>query len=231
MFEFPEWPEFHKTWTAVRTKFIDSNVDRWATTGQFQQLVNLGAGMDTRAYRIESYSAFSNGSFEVDMEVINANKTTVFADILKSPQPHCPVVNVSLDFLDEEKSLATELKAPFDVSKPSVFVSEGLIMYLGKVGKTKLLNDLSAVAGVGSVLILNFMDASKSEHAKTNPEVLDNALSEDEATSTLTPLGWGEFEFFNYGDETLNYGRYPLDRFSPNYSFRFLICKKIEASA
>ena len=63
-------------------------------------------------------------------------------------------MNVSLDFLDEEKSLATELKAPFHVNKPTVFVSEGLIMYLGKVGKIKLLRDVSAVAGDGSVFIL-----------------------------------------------------------------------------
>ena len=32
-FGFPEWPEFHKMWTAVRTKFIDSNVERLASTG------------------------------------------------------------------------------------------------------------------------------------------------------------------------------------------------------
>ena len=183
--------------------------------------------MDTRAYRIESYSAFTNGSFEVDMEVINTNKTKVFEDILKSPKPHCPVVNVSLDFLDEEKVLATELKAPFDVTKPSLFVAEGLIMYLGKMGKTKLLRDVSTVAGVGSVFILQFMDPSQSEYAKTHPEVLDDGLSEDEARDNLSPLGWGEFEFFKYGDESLNYGRFPLDRFSVNSSFRFMLAKKV----
>ena len=69
----------------MRTKFIDTNVERLAATGQFKQLVNLGAGMDTRPYRLECYSSFSIGSFEVDMEVINTNKTTVFQDILESP--------------------------------------------------------------------------------------------------------------------------------------------------
>ena len=36
------WPEFHKTWTAVRTKFIDDHIRRCASTGQIKQLVNLG---------------------------------------------------------------------------------------------------------------------------------------------------------------------------------------------
>ena len=132
-----------------------------------------------------------------------------------------------MDCLDEEKSLATELKAPFDANKPTVFVSEGLIMYLGAIGKIKLLRDVSAVAAVGSVFILQFLDGSESQHAKANPESMDNALTETEARDTLSALGWGEFEFFKYGDESLNYGRFPLDRFSVNSTFRFMLAKKV----
>merc|ERR1712100_834423 len=137
--------------------------------------------MDTRAYRLECYKNFGVGSFEVDMEVINANKSSFFKDYLGNPSPHCQVVNVSLDFLDKEKTLTTELPAPFDATKASVFVSEGLIMYLGAAGKFKLLQDVSAVAAVGSVFILQFLDGSESEAAKANPAVLEHALSADEA--------------------------------------------------
>lgn len=227
MFEMPEWLEFHKMWTAVRTKFIDDNVLKLSTSGEFHQLVNCGAGMDTRAYRLEYYKAFTAGSFEVDMEVINTNKEQVFKDFLGSPVPHCPVVNVSLDFLNEEKTLATELAAPFDVTKPSVFVSEGLVMYLGAVGKLKLLRDVSAVAAPGSVFILQFMDASESQKAKDDPSVLGPALSLEEAKGVLSPLGWSEFEASKFGDEKLNFGRFPLDKFEPKATFSFLVCKKL----
>lgn len=226
-FEFPDWAEFHKTWTAVRTKFIDDAVSNVANMGECKQLVNLGAGMDTRAYRLECYKAFEVGSFEVDMEVINQNKATVFKDFLSSPSPKCSVVNVTLDFLDEDKTLATELGAPFDATKPSVFVSEGLIMYLGSSGKLKLLRDMSAVAALGSVFILQYMDPSESEAAKANPAVLQFGLSADEATRTLTELGWRDFEISKFGDEKLNFGRFPVDRFKPSASFSFLICKKL----
>jgi len=226
MFEFPDWPEFHKMWTAVRTKFIDERVTELASSGSFQQLVNCGAGMDTRAYRIECYKGFSKGSFEVDMEVINTNKEKVFRELLDAPVSHCSVVNVSLDFLNEEKTLATELPAPFDAAQPSVFVSEGLVMYLG-AGKFKLLRDVSAVAALGSVFILQYMDASESNKAKEDPSVLDHALSAEEATSTLSELGWGEFVISKFGDEALNFGRYPSDKFKPCASFSFLVCKKL----
>merc|ERR1712159_887497 len=215
MFEFPGWSEFHKTWTAVRTKFIDDVVTNLASTGKFEQLVNCGAGMDTRAYRLECYKAFSKGSFEVDMEVINTNKEKVFKEILSAPRPHCNVINVSLDFLSETKTLATELQDPFDKAMPSVFISEGLVMYLGATGKFKLLRDVSAVAAPGSVFILQYLDASDSAKAREDPTLLDSALSAAEAKETLSGLGWGEFNVSRYGEEDLNFGRYPLDKFPP----------------
>jgi len=42
-FGLPDWPNFHKTWTAVRTRFIDDQIQKYAGSG-LQQLVNLGAG-------------------------------------------------------------------------------------------------------------------------------------------------------------------------------------------
>ena len=71
------------------------------------------------------------------------------------------------------------------------------------------------------------MDFSESEDSETSSEDLDRALSANEARENLSPLGWGEYEFFKYGDESLNFGRFPLDRFSPNAAFRFMLAKKI----
>lgn len=229
MFEFPEWPEFHKTWTAVRTKFIDDRIVYLAGTGAFPQVVNLGAGMDTRAYRLDSYKAFTNGSFEVDMEAINAGKPQVFRRCLGKPKPYCGAVHlITLDFLDTEKTLSSELKkqAAYDPTKPSLFVAEGLIMYLGAAGKLKLIDDVSAVAAPGSVFILQYLDGSETEAGIANPAMLSNALSIDEATRAFTSNGWSHLEFFHYGDEKLNFGRYPIDRFKPTKSFSFVVCVK-----
>mmetsp|Transcript_21569 Transcript_21569/g.60711 ORF Transcript_21569/g.60711 Transcript_21569/m.60711 type:complete len:288 (+) Transcript_21569:69-932(+) len=229
MFEFPDWPEFHKTWVAVRTRFIDDRIAECAAAGRFSQLVNLGAGMDTRPYRLKCYGAFANGAFDVDMAVVNAGRAKIFADMLGAPESHCPVVTVDLDLLDTEKVLATELvreNSRFDATAPTVFVCEGLIMYLGAVGKVKLIADISAVAAPGSVLVLQFMDASQSAAARAHPAALENALSVEEATRELSRHGWRDLQFSMFGDEKLSYDRFPTDRFKPSPSFSFCVCTK-----
>lgn len=229
MFEFGDWAEFHKTWTAVRTRFIDDRIAEHAAAGGVAQLVNLGAGMDTRPYRLECYKAFAKGTFDVDMAVVNEGRSKIFADMLGAPMPHCAVETIDLDFLEKEKMLATELgkaESRFDAAAPTLFVSEGLIMYLGPKGKLKLIADVSAVAAPGSVFVLQFMDASESEAAKANPSALDAALSREEATRELTKYGWENLEFAKFGDEKLNFGRFPTDRFKPCASFSFCVCRK-----
>lgn len=212
-FNFDAWPEFHKTWTAVRTKFIDDTVARLASTGQFRQLVNLGAGFDTRACRLECYKSFTNGSFEVDMEKNNAARRAVFRDLLHDPASHCPVHLVDLDFLDAERTLATELAAQapaFDATQPSIFLAEGLIQYLGD-GKSKLFRDVSRVAVPGSVFVLQFLDGTGTPHASQGISADDVARGND---------GWGDFEFFKFGEDKLNFGRY-REGFEPNGLFSF----------
>lgn len=201
-FGYDGWPEFHKTWTAVRTKFIDDTIAHLASSGRFTQLVNLGAGFDTRAYRQECYKAFTNGSFEVDMETNNTARRKVFAGALGSPASVCPVHLVDLDFLATDKSLYTELAAQtssFDPTLPSVFLAEGLIQYLGS-GKLKLFEDVSQVAAPGSVFILQFLDGTGTEHAA-------NGIGSDEVTQANAD--WGEFQYHKFGDAELNFGRYP----------------------
>ena len=45
------FPNFHTTWAACRTKYINDTIENWMnkTEGK-KQFLNLGCGMDTRAY-------------------------------------------------------------------------------------------------------------------------------------------------------------------------------------
>jgi len=222
VFGFDGWPDFHRQWTAVRTRFIDDAVVRYG--GSVAQVVNLGAGCDTRAYRLPAYAAFKNRCFEADMNVINVAKDQVFKGLGDAlPAPHCgPVHNVDIDFLDTARTLATALPKPFDAADPTLFLAEGLIMYLGPEGKVKLLRDVSAVAAPGSVFVLQFMDPADSD----KPEAKAGGLTRQEAIDNLTALGWRDFVFGRYGDATLNFGRFPTDRFKPAAAFSFVIAHK-----
>ena len=52
-FGLPDWPDFHRSWTAVRTRFIDDQIQKYADgSGRYQQLVNLGAGTSGRSFKM-----------------------------------------------------------------------------------------------------------------------------------------------------------------------------------
>ena len=162
---------------------------------------------------------------DVDMPVINQGKRKVFEGVLNNPKPYCAVETVDLNFLDEETLSTVLSNTRFDSSAPTIFIAEGLIMYLGAIGKLKLIKDVSTVAAPGSVFVLQFMDASESSAAKDNPTAVANALSVAEATKELNENGWEQLKFSKYGDKNLNFGRHP-DKFKPSASFSFCVCRK-----
>lgn len=214
-FGFPDWPEFHKTWTVVRTKFIDDKIGALINEAHDAplQFVNLGAGLDTRALRLDCLKD-AQGSWEVDMEVINSFKAQVFANMPDAASV-CPQHIVSADLLNAtglESALAAE---DFDKTIASVIVAEGLIMYLpGK--EEQLLQAVSGIAASGSTLILNFLDAGA------------HGISAERLQEILEVEGWTQFEVNQFGDEVLDYGRFNKS-FAPSASFSFLVCKKDSA--
>ena len=244
-FDFTGWPEFHKTWTAVRTHFIDCQIEKLvaerqaeeSTAKPFGQFVNLGAGMDMRAYRLDSMSApaFPNGVFHVDMAVTNRARESAVEKILESPTPKTTsVVNLDLDFLSKDTSLRTELVAgdsgsKFDADAPTMFLAEGLIQYLGD-GKLKLIRDVSEAAAPGSVFVLNFLDASEGSQANSpaaaaglTTAAVRDALGEGAGAQNG---GWTDLRFWKFGEDGLNFGRFPLDKFKPSAAWSFVVCVK-----
>eukprot|EP00927_Polykrikos_kofoidii_P030105 TRINITY_DN25968_c0_g1_i1.p1 TRINITY_DN25968_c0_g1~~TRINITY_DN25968_c0_g1_i1.p1 ORF type:complete len:285 (+),score=64.27 TRINITY_DN25968_c0_g1_i1:49-903(+) len=211
---FKEWPEFHKTWTVVRSKYIDDLIDNLATEGCGLHMVNLGAGVDTRVLRLESYRHFS-ASYEVELEAQNEAKVATFATLEATPK--CPQVLVSVNLLDAS-ALASALAAKgFDQTKPSVFLAEGLIQYL-KGDEAGFISSVSSVAASGSTLILQYWDNAGKDGSTMG-------ISRSSLENWLTEGGWSDFRNNMFGDEVLNYGRFKADE-EPNPGFSFMVCKK-----
>jgi len=224
-FGLPDWPEFHKTWTAVRTRFIDDQIVKVAENKEFkiEQLVNLGAGMDTRAYRLEACKSFLNGCFDVDMASINDEKRAIFNHVLQNPASKCKLATIDLDFLGDKTLQEGLAEAGFTADKPSLFVAEGLIMYLGPEGKFKLIRDVSAVAAPGSVWVLQFLDPSEGPAADTPQAKF--GLTTQEAAEALKENGWKDVNFWKFGEEGLNFDRFP-SKFKPCAGFSFAVAVK-----
>lgn len=215
-FGFGDWPQFHKTWTVVRTKFIDDHLERLASTDCGLQMVNLGAGMDTRLWRLPCCSNFTK-AFEVDLAVITSRKERFFKAQL-GVEPLCAMAAVTADLLDAAALADGLAQAGHDTSAASVFLAEGLVMYLGD--KTPaLVSAVSAVAARGSTFIINFMGS--------DPEVGSppGTASQEEMRAMLEVAGWSDLRFNLFGDDVLNYGRYK-EGHPPNRCFSFVVCTK-----
>jgi methyltransferase (TIGR00027 family) len=148
----------------ARTSFFDGQVATAIAAG-ITQVVVLGAGYDDRALRFRTPGMTF---FEVDHPNTQADKRARL-DAIGLPQgetrPSEPVL-VAADFRHDD--LVSGLAgAGHDRSLPTLFVCEGLLVYLDKAATIKLLGAAREVAAPGSVLA-----ASLSIHA----DGLDSAV-------------------------------------------------------
>jgi methyltransferase (TIGR00027 family) len=113
------------SWTIItcRKRYIDDKLDE--ALGAVGAIVVLGAGMDTRAYRLARRSGIP--AFEVDLPVNIDRKRTTVQRALGAVPPSVHLVPV--DF--ERDDLADELaKAGYRSTDATFFVMEGVTQYL-----------------------------------------------------------------------------------------------------
>lgn len=204
----------HISWTAVRTRLINDYVTKWldSTKGK-KQVLNLGAGLDTRAFWFESLKS-ADCYIEVDTKPITDLKNKNFDKLKKEgklPTPFCERKVIAMDFSKER----TKDLSNYGVNKtiPICWILEGLVMYLTKEDNTKLLQDLSELSCSGSYAIINFL-ASREASA---PAHLNDIMKSQ---------GWVEEKTTFFGDKDLNYGRYPQGKpASESFGFTFYLKK------
>lgn len=123
---------------SARVTFFDGAVDRFLPG--IDQLVILGAGFDTRPYRLPKDTPVR--SFEVDAPKTQAVKRAMLdkAGILARK-----VAFVPADF-EKDDWLARLVDAGFDVGRPALFLWEGVTMYLDREAIEAILNTVAHCA-------------------------------------------------------------------------------------
>ncbi|CAJ1362290.1 unnamed protein product [Effrenium voratum] len=207
-FGFDGWPEFHKVWTVVRTKFIDDIM----IDAKQQQLVNLGAGVDTRPYRLEAYQKFK-ASYEVDTMEVNAVKSAFFAR--SGATSFCPVANVCADF--RRKGMLTQSleEAGFEKKVASVFLIEGVLDFLESAAEA-FLQEMSQLAAPGSLAVINYAIGPQRP----------GTFTAEQLQKLMADSGWGDFKIYVFGGDRLNYGRYK-EGLAPHSDWAFAVCTKM----
>lgn len=190
----------------VRTRFFDDlivSATDWAT-----QVVLLGAGMDTRAYRLPLPAGTT--VYELDhADVLDAK-----AQVLDRADatPRCSRIVIPAD-LREDWSEPLRDKG-FQPDQPTVWVAEGVLFYLrsdevdGLLGRAAALSEgraeLSADAFGTGLLRLPSMQPLV-EHRERTGEPMPYCT--DEPENLLSRNGWQPDRIVQPGQEGANFGR------------------------
>jgi methyltransferase (TIGR00027 family) len=134
-----------------RHRFIDEHL--LTALGHVEQVLILGAGYDSRAYRLAD-AIDGRPVYEVDLAPLSRRKAAIVAarpDIFG----HAAIRRVEIDF--RTQSLAGQLGSHgYAAGLPTFVVWEGVSMYLSSEAVHETLAALRTVCGAGSVVAMDF---------------------------------------------------------------------------
>jgi len=134
----------------VRTRHIDDVLIDSLKAGS-TQVVILGAGLDSRAYRFDALRGMR--VIELDLPQTQDYKKARVRDVLGSLPSH--VAYAPIDFATQD--LATVLKAAgYDQTKKTIFIWEGVTMYIPEAGVDATLRSLARNAAPGSRIVFDY---------------------------------------------------------------------------
>jgi methyltransferase (TIGR00027 family) len=134
---------------AIRTAYMDSRIESALKEG-VRQFVFLAAGMDSRAFRM----TFPSGTkiFELDRkEVLNYK-----LEKLKNIEPKCERITLAVDLKKNEWTNQL-IEAGLKTHEPTLWLVEGLFMYLKESQVTNLLNQINQLARANDIMLFDIL--------------------------------------------------------------------------
>ncbi|BDB40257.1 MULTISPECIES: SAM-dependent methyltransferase [Mycobacterium] len=129
---------------AVHGRFLDGFLTQSVRAG-IRQVVNLGAGLDTRAYRL--WWPVGTTVYELDRPDVTDFKVRMMRELgAKLSVNRCAV---GVDLRDDW--LTALLRTGFDPVQPTLWIAENLLLgYLPPDAQDRLLRDITGVSAAGS---------------------------------------------------------------------------------
>ena len=202
-----------------RKRYMDDKLVEALSTG-IQAVVNLGAGLDTRLYRLPAVTTLP--VFEVDLPENIAYKRRKIQQVFGKVPSHVRLVPV--DFSRQE--LGSILQANgYDNQMKSFFIWEAVTQYLPEPAVRKTFEFL-AQAQPGSRLVFtyirqDFMDGSAIEGVETlyqeyrlKTQLWQFGLAPEQVPAFLSQYSWMELEQVGSQEYTARYLR-PCGRIMP----------------
>ncbi len=148
----------------LRKRFIEEQVCSAIDDG-ITQIVNIGAGFDTLAWRLSR--RFSPVNFiEIDHPATSAEKRSAVAAVSESmPNLHF----VAADLSHETIESALNSCAGFDSGRKTLYICEGVLMYLEEPRVIALFDAFRSLTGSGTLFIFSCMEPRRSVKHRPRP--------------------------------------------------------------
>jgi methyltransferase (TIGR00027 family) len=150
------WPGARVS-VVVRTRFIDDALKKALADG-IDQVVIVGSGFDTRAYRVPD--AKRAQIFEIDTPATIQDKRTRIEALLGRLPPHVSTVAADLEHEDLDAALS---RTDFRRRAPTLCIWEGVTSYLSAAAVDATLRRLATLAAPRSRLVFTYLDHATLE--------------------------------------------------------------------
>ena len=194
---FQLWGPLYAYFVA-RTAFFD-HVFEEALHDRMPQIVNLGSGYDTRAYRFRD-SLQQTRVFELDALATQNRKRDILQK--ESILPPTQLSFVPIDFKIDDLSQTLE-KAGFDRKRRSLFLWEGVMYYLSVAEVDRVMDAIKNNSMRGSRLCFDYV-TEKLPSSSAN-EAIQFGIEEEQIPSFLAARGYKVLDHVNTGEMARRY--------------------------
>jgi methyltransferase (TIGR00027 family) len=187
----------------VRTAVLDELILDRIRNGGVDTVINLAAGLDTRAWRLDLPPALR--WFDVDLPAISEYKRS----LMRGETPKCQYEAIAVDLTDDTARAET-LRRLGGVARTALVVTEGLLIYLTAEQVASLARALHAtpsirwwISDIASPRLLQLMRKMWGRSVASSPFL----FAPEDSAAFFAPLGWREIAFRSGLEEARRLGR------------------------
>lgn len=192
----------------IRTYYIDQLILESIKAG-VKTIINLGAGLDTRPYRLATPASLN--WIEADYNELVKYKN----EVLASEKPRCNLRRIAIDLsIDSER---TNMLSEANKQSGSILIlTEGLLMYLKQDKVKQLAQDIFTMSSSSYWLmdifnksLIEYMHEEISNKSSDNTGSVNFEFVPDDTKLFLKPLGWEIKAFTSWYEGASKLNRYP----------------------
>lgn len=200
---------------SIRTKWLDTEVLRAveSETSPAKQLVILGAGYDTRGFRLDFCSRGNEDDFtvfEVDQPAVQEKKVSnlswlskndangkVIQERINAKKVHF----VPIDFNKDDLREKLESHEGFRKSTRSIITMEGVTQYIPKEATADTLQKIRSLVSPGSTLLITYVDENRCLRGDDIPCQIGKVVSMARLVGEPWISGWDTISFAAFLEE------------------------------